>query len=152
MAWLGDQVPRRKAARAAKGPSPAGRDISGLVVAVFKKLLYNDEEQIRPVIVYGLAALAIGVGGYFVYARWAGTDRPVEVSLLCATAGCGYSDERQLQIGEPIPGICPTCKQASVYPAFRCPKCRTANVLNEDRGIKGRTKCSKCGAELHYGG
>jgi hypothetical protein len=119
---------------------------------VFKKILYNDEQRIRPGFVIGLFVLAIGAGGYYVYARWQGAEKMVGVRMMCVTPGCGYVRERQLEVGESIPGTCPQCGKASVYTSLRCRKCETPNVLNEDRGLKGPTRCTKCGTELRYGG
>lgn len=121
-------------------------------ITVIKKLLYNDDEQMRPGVLYGLIALAIGIGAYFVYANWTSADEPVAIARMCVTQGCGYTSTQDLQLGETFPGKCPSCGKDSVYIALRCPKCKTANVLNEDRGIKGPTKCSRCGTELRYGG
>jgi hypothetical protein len=132
--------------------SAHGPGTSGLGFTVLKKIFYNDEERFRPAIGYSLAIVAVCVAGYLLYANRSGTVRPVEASLKCATPGCSYTDSRKLEYGEAIPSACPKCGKNSVYPAQACPKCGTPNVLNSYLKIKGPTKCSKCGAELRYGG
>ncbi len=119
---------------------------------MFKKIFYNDEDQFRPAVSYAVVGLAILLCGYYVYAKWNGSDQAVETNLKCSTSGCAYISERPLQVGEKIPLQCPKCDQRAVYPALPCPKCGTPNVLNQYLGKKPPTKCSKCGTELRYGG
>ena len=114
-------------------------------------LLANEDGGVKPWVTYGLVALAIFAGAYFVRAAWTKSDRPNDIGLLCITSGCGYNDSRLLEIGESVPLKCPKCGKASVYATVNCPKCRTPNVWNVDRGLKGPTKCTKCGTEIIRG-
>ena len=118
---------------------------------MFKKLLYNEDEEVRPGVVYGLIGLAFVVGGYFVYVYWT-TGGQVEAHMLCITPNCGYASERKLEKGEPFPGLCPKCGKQSVYYALTCPKCGKPHVLNESRGLRGPTKCTQCGTEIRHAG
>ena len=112
-------------------------------------LLSDDNGGVKPWVTYGVVAVVILVGGYFVHAAWVKADRPADAKLLCVE--CGYSTIRELEIGEAPPLKCPKCGKQSVYPAIKCPKCGTPNVWNADRGLKGVTKCTKCGAEIYRG-
>ena len=94
---------------------------------------------------------ALAVGGAVYYAWTRSGDPPLTASLICVTDGCGYTDSRSLEIGETLPGKCPKCGKDSVFSAFLCPKCKTPNVMNADRGLPGATKCSKCQSEIHHG-
>src|SRR5437899_3000145 len=103
----------------------------------------------KPWVTYGVVAVVLLVGGYFVRAAWHKGDKPEDAKLLCVE--CGYTSSRTLEIGEASPIKCPKCGKQSLYPAIKCPKCGAPNVWNADRGIPGVTKCKKCGAEIHRG-
>lgn len=119
---------------------------------MIKKLLYNDDEEMRPAVAYTIVAVCCLVIGYFVYHAWAGVDSQLEANLLCITEGCGYADSRQLEVGELFPAECPKCGKKSVFYALKCPKCGKPHVMNEVLGKPGPTKCSKCGTEVRHGG
>lgn len=120
---------------------------------MIKSLILTEENTLKPWVAYALVAAVVATGAYFVYAAWTGgPDAPLEHTLMCATPGCGYTEHRELRVGEILPGKCPKCGKNSVYCAFNCPKCKTPNLMNEDLGKPGRTKCSKCGTEIIHGG
>lgn len=77
--------------------------------------------------------------------------RPAPVTLLCATADCGFSEVRVLELQEVLPARCPNCGKDSVYCARKCPKCGAAFIMNEDRGLPGPTKCPKCSTPTEHG-
>ncbi|MBI4580724.1 MAG: hypothetical protein HY718_13540 [Planctomycetes bacterium] len=100
----------------------------------------------------GLIVL-LGVGVTAVLA-WRGLDKRderIKSVYLCTNAACGYSESRVPAVGEGLPFACPKCGQKTMYASFACPNCGTKNVLNQDRGLPGPSKCSKCDTELHYG-
>lgn len=77
--------------------------------------------------------------------------QPNAPRLLCATAGCGFTVQRPLQMNEILPAKCPKCGNNSLFNARQCPSCRTQLVMDEDRGLPGPTKCPKCGTIVEHG-
>ncbi len=118
---------------------------------MLKDVFMYDEGGVKPWVTYAVIALAVIVGGYFVYGAWTQGEKPQDVTMKCATAGCGYATSLRPAIGTAIPGKCPKCGRESVFVAHFCPKCKEPVVLNENLGLKPPTKCPKCGAEVYYG-
>lgn len=111
----------------------------------------KDEGGIPPWVKHAVIAIAVIGGGYLVYAAWRSGDQPLKATLMCSTPGCGYVRSEASQVGEVLPVKCPKCGQNSLLPAFNCPKCKTVNIWNENRGLPPPTKCSKCGQEVRHG-
>jgi hypothetical protein len=116
-----------------------------------KQQVAKDVRGIPPWITYTIIAAAVIAGVYFTYAAWTKGDRPLEAALMCSTPGCGHLRVDALQVGEMLPAKCPKCGKDSLLPAFYCPKCKTVNIWNENRGLPPPTKCSKCGQEVRHG-
>src|SRR5262245_3118913 len=108
----------------------------------------NEDGGVKSWVTYSLVTVAVLVGVYFVRAAWNKGDTPTDIALLCVNKTCGYTTSRVMEVGEAPPLKCPKCGKDSVYPAIKCPKCGAANVWNADLGIKGPTKCNKCGTEI----
>lgn len=106
----------------------------------------------RRIAVLVVSLLAIGVTGYMVWDAMAKQDTQlVKAELMCSIPECGFSEVRPLKLGETLPAQCPKCGKQSMYTSMACPNCKTPNVLLQDQGLPGPTKCSRCGTELKYG-
>jgi DNA-directed RNA polymerase subunit RPC12/RpoP len=104
--------------------------------------------------VKGLAALAV-IGALIVLAlvvrysiQTAGGEPQIASPYQCYD--CGYVITMKVNPGVPI-DTCPRCQKPTLRPAYKCAKCGTLVVLNEDRGLEPPTKCPKCGAEVRHG-
>ncbi len=113
--------------------------------------LYDDTGGLRPWVTYTTVGLAVLVGGYLVYGAWFGSDGPSAITLKCMEEGCDYERTRPLQLGESLPLKCPDCDKQSVVTTRACPNCKTAVILNEDRGLAPPAKCPKCNEEVWHG-
>jgi len=111
------------------------------------------KEKDQPKLLLKWAAVLAGLGivAVAIWVIWSRASTTQPVVMMCMTPGCGYQRQRALQVGETFPLVCPRCGKKSVAPAFRCPKCGTPNVWNEDRGLKPPTRCTKCGEEIRHG-
>jgi uncharacterized OB-fold protein len=118
---------------------------------MLKQCIAKEEGGVPPWVKHAIIAIAVIAGGYFIYAAWRSSDRQLEATLMCSTQGCGYLRTEALQVGEMLPARCPKCGKDSLLPAFNCPKCKTVNIWNENRGLPPPTKCSKCGQEVRHG-
>jgi len=97
--------------------------------------------------VIGVAVLALA---YFAWGAWSSRSRAQDVAMLCSNPKCGYTRAEPLQVGESLPMTCPRCGQRTLMAAFRCPKCGTPNIWNENRNALPPTKCRKCGRENYH--
>lgn len=109
----------------------------------------DDNGGVKPWVTYTIIGLAVFLGGYFVYAKWTGFDKPHAVSMMCTTQGCGYQSTERLSVDSSL--HCPKCDKDSLVVAHLCPQCKTPVILNESIGKRGPTKCPKCGGEVRYG-
>lgn len=97
------------------------------------------------VVVLALVVLAL-TGRYYV--RRAGGEPQITAPYKCYS--CGHITSVKAAPGTPI-DVCPNCHKATLRPAYKCSKCGTLEVLNEDRGLEPPTKCPKCGTEIRHG-
>jgi hypothetical protein len=118
---------------------------------MLKDLFASKEGGVKPWVTYAILAIAVIVGGYFLYNAWAGTDRPLPAVWLCANPNCGYTERRVIEPGAESPQECPKCHQKTLWIAFRCHKCGNPLIWNENRGLPPPTKCPKCGEENRHG-
>lgn len=118
---------------------------------MLKQLFANDDGSVKPWVVYAVLAIAVVGGGMVVYARWKSSDQPLTSTVMCASPGCGYLDQRVQEVGEAWPQKCPKCGQEALFVAFSCRKCGAPNIWNENRGLPPPTKCIKCGQENRHG-
>jgi len=100
---------------------------------------------------YSIIALAIAVGGYFVYATWTADNKPFSSPWICMDDQCGHVENLVPKLGDPAPPlICKKCGKKSLVPARLCPNCGAFVVMNYWRGKSGVTKCPNCAQELYY--
>ncbi len=118
---------------------------------MLKHLVIDDNGMVKPGATYTAIALALIVGGYFVWYAWAGTDAPMKRGMMCMNESCNHVVERRPELGETIPAVCPKCGQNTFVPTKDCPKCGTPVILNEYRGLKPPAICPNCKHEVWYG-
>jgi hypothetical protein len=124
-----------------------------LMIGPLRKLVVSEDGQTKPagvavvvlVLVFSSAAL-----GYYLWKSDLGGGIPqMESPNKCYS--CGYMASRKLEVGISNT-TCPKCGKETFLPAYKCKKCGNLEVLNEDRGLKPPTKCTKCGGEIRHGG
>lgn len=108
----------------------------------------NEGGGVKPWVVWGILALAIVTGSYFIYGAWNGSNE-LKATLMCSE--CGNIRTEALAVGEMLPATCSKCGKNAMLPAFHCPSCKTVNIWNENRGLPPPTKCRKCGQEVRHG-
>ncbi|HSW45961.1 MAG TPA: hypothetical protein VLM89_10360 [Phycisphaerae bacterium] len=116
---------------------------------MLKRWFLDDDGMVRPPAAYGTIALAVLLLGLFAYRAWTKGEHPTTGTWICMD--CAKLADVTPKIGGDLPAKCPHCDKVSLVPAYACSKCKTPQVLNEYRGLKPPTKCTKCGAEVWYG-
>jgi hypothetical protein len=116
-----------------------------------KGMPFQNDDQRKKWLTYGVLVTAIIVASIFIYRHWTRNSSNAPVAMMCMTPGCSYMRSESLSVGDTVPMECPKCNKKSVVPAFKCRRCGTLNIYNEYRGLKPPTKCTKCGKEAYHG-
>lgn len=126
------------------------------MIGPLRNLVLTEDGRTKPaaaVVVVVVLVLSCSALGYYVW-QGGGVDLgggEPQISAPFKCYSCGYTMYAKVKLGVPM-DICPKCKKSTLCPAKICPKCGSIEILNENRGLKPPTKCSKCGAEIRHGG